>query len=125
MPNRKHETRHFAFGDGTMAVGTSAVNDAGPIAIGDAERSRPIGNVLDHLGSSGRSSRSMESRVTEGAAALVRERVKVATSWFQMTRVYETRDHVKNSLAGLWIVSPSLEERVQYSGPQISDQAIS
>jgi hypothetical protein len=78
-----------------------------PIAVGDAERSRPIGNVLDHLGSSGRSSRWMESRVTEGTAALVRERVKVATSWFQMTRVYQTRDHVKNSFAGLWIVSPA------------------
>jgi 6-phosphogluconate dehydrogenase (decarboxylating) len=30
-----------------------------------------------------------------------------------MTSVYQTRDHVENSLAGLWIVSPSLEERVQ------------
>jgi hypothetical protein len=30
-----------------------------------------------------------------------------------MTRVYQTRDHVKNSLAGLWIVSPGLEKRVQ------------
>jgi hypothetical protein len=54
-----------------------------------------------------------ESRVTESTAALVRKRVKVATSWFQMTRIYQTRDHVENSLAGLWIVSPSFEERVQ------------
>jgi len=30
-----------------------------------------------------------------------------------MTRIYQTRDHVENSLAGLWIVSPSFEERVQ------------
>ena len=96
-----------------LAGGTSADNAVMPIAVVDAERSRPIGSVLDQLRSSGRSSRSMESRVTEGTAALVRERVKVATSWFQMTRVYQTRDHVKNSLAGLWIVSPSLEERVQ------------
>ena len=55
----------------------------------------------------------MGSGVTEGTAALVRERVKVATSWFQMPRVYQTRDHVENSLAGSWIVSPSLENRVQ------------
>jgi hypothetical protein len=61
----------------------------------------------------GRSSRSMESRVTESTAALVRKRVKVATSGLQMTRIYQTRDHVENSLAGLWIVSPSFEERVQ------------
>jgi len=47
------------------------------------------------------------------AAALVRKRVEVATSWFQMTRIYETRDHVENSLARLWIISSSFEERVQ------------
>lgn len=55
----------------------------------------------------------MESRFTESTAAFVRKRVIVATSWFQVTSIYQTRDHVENSLAGLWIVSPSLEERVQ------------
>ena len=66
-----------------LAGGTSADNAVMPIAIVDAERSRPIGSVLDQLRSSGRRSRPMESRVTESAAALVRERVEVATSRFQ------------------------------------------
>ena len=55
----------------------------------------------------------MVLRVTESAAALVRERVEVATSRLQETRVYKTRDHVENSLAGLRIVASRLKERVQ------------
>jgi len=45
--------------------------------------------------------------------ALVRERVKVAASRFQETRVYKTRDHVENPLPGVRIVSASVKERVQ------------
>ena len=50
-------------------------------------------------------SRPMELRVTESTAALVRERVKVATSRFQETRVYKTRDYVEDPLPGLRIVA--------------------
>ena len=55
----------------------------------------------------------MELLVTESVAALVRERVEVATSRFQETRVYKTCDHVENSLPGPRIVAASLKERVQ------------
>ena len=55
----------------------------------------------------------MELLVTESAAALVRERVKVAASGFQKTRVYKTRDYVENPFSGLRIVTTSLKERVQ------------
>jgi hypothetical protein len=61
----------------------------------------------------GRFCTRLESSITESAASLVRQRVKVAPSRFQMTRVHQTRDRVENSLAGSGIVSPSLEERVQ------------
>src|SRR5579872_3774575 len=36
-----------------------------------------------------------------------------------MSGIYQTRDHVENSLAGLRIVSPSFEERVQIEQPTI------
>ena len=65
--------------------------------------------------SSGTRSRAktMELWVTESAAALVRERVEVATFRLQETRVYKTRDHVENSLPGLRIVAAGLKEGVQ------------
>lgn len=55
----------------------------------------------------------MDLRVTESAAARGRERVKVATSRFQETCVYKTRDYVENPLSGLRIIAASLKERVQ------------
>jgi hypothetical protein len=55
----------------------------------------------------------MELRLRESSMTLVCERVKVATSRFQETRVYKTRNYVENSFPGLRIVSASLKKRVQ------------
>ena len=51
MSNQRHDTRRFAFGDGTIGRRNIWLNDAMPIAVGKAETSCRSANVLAHVGS--------------------------------------------------------------------------
>lgn len=52
MSNQRHDTRRFAFGDGTIGRRNIWLNDAMPIAVGKAKTPVPIGK---HVGSRGES----------------------------------------------------------------------